>query len=163
MLREFAVFIGFELSSDDIYNSSHRIASIKKRRRSAKHLHPIGNHRLVAVGNAVTENALILRMSVDENQHLCSSGGKSANIDAARTACTYTVAHHASTGDKHARHFLHNGGKHTGSIVGCKLFATDGVDRHGQMADVCSFAAASYNHFAHLGSVLNAFVLCLGL
>ena len=157
MLREFAVFPGFELSRDDVHNATHRIAAVKQAGRTAQHLYPIGNHRLVGVGNAVAEDALVLRVSVDEHQHLSCTGTEAANIDATRTARAHAVAHHASAGQNDSRHFLHDGRQHAGPFVGQESVAADGVDRHGQMANVCGSATACDDHLIHLRRVTKGF------
>ena len=82
MLGEFAIFLGFELSRDDVHDATHRVGAVKKAGRATQHLYPIGNHRLVSIGYSVSEDALILRVSVDEHQHLSCAGTEAAHVDA---------------------------------------------------------------------------------
>ena len=58
------------LTSDDVHHAPHGIATIEHTRRAAKHLHTFGHQRLIAVGDGMAVDALILRMTVNEHQQL---------------------------------------------------------------------------------------------
>ncbi len=109
------------------------------------------------------EDALILRVSVDEDQHLSASGTKSADVYTARTACTDAVTQHAPAGDNNSWHFLHDGWKHACPLVCQESFATEGVDRHWKMTDIRGRTTSRDDHFAHLSGVLDALALCFSL
>ena len=98
-------------TGDDIDDTTHRIRAIDHGGRATQHLHPIGYHRLITVAEWVTEDALILRMSIDEHQHLTGATRDAAQVDAACRTRRCAIAHHAATGHKETRHLLHHRGQ----------------------------------------------------
>ena len=63
-----AVFKG--LAGDDVHDTTHCVASVEHRSRTAEHFHALGHQGLVRVCDRMAEDALILGMSVDEHHHL---------------------------------------------------------------------------------------------
>ena len=57
------------LSGDDVDHTSHSIGAIQSRGRSPKHLHTLGQHRLVSIGNGVAIETCILGHTVNQYQH----------------------------------------------------------------------------------------------
>ena len=80
------------LPGDDVYDSAHRVRAIEHGGRSPQHFYPFGQHGLVGVCDGVAEEAHVLRMSVDEHQHLCAAR-HAAHTDAACRPGGHAVAH----------------------------------------------------------------------
>ena len=82
--------------SHDIDHAPHCIRAIKHRSRSTQHLDTLSHQCLIAVGNRMTENSLILGMTVNEHQQLTSTTCDTAKVNATSSTCRDTIAHHGT-------------------------------------------------------------------
>ena len=57
----------------NIDDATHGIRAVEQRGRATKHLDTFGHHGLITVGDGMTIDALILRMSIDEHHHLAGT------------------------------------------------------------------------------------------
>ena len=71
------------LTGHDVHHTSHRIASVKYRCRASQHLDALSHQCLITVGNGVTVDALILWMTVNENEQLTCTARDTTQIDTA--------------------------------------------------------------------------------
>ena len=67
-VRPYPVLV--HLAGDDVDDAAHGVGAVEHGGRPAQHFDALGQHRLVGVGDGVAEEAHVLRMPVDEHQHL---------------------------------------------------------------------------------------------
>ena len=67
--HKFSLDAVFRLAGNDVDHSAHSVRAVKQRRRSAEHLHLVGHECLVCVGDWVTHQSCILRLTVDKHQY----------------------------------------------------------------------------------------------
>ena len=78
----------------DIHHAAHGIRAVEHRCRTAKHFNTLCHQRLIAVGNGMSVDALILRVPVDEHEQLACTAGNTAQVDAAGASRRNAIAHH---------------------------------------------------------------------
>ena len=139
--------VGLLLARDDIDNAAHRIGAVEHRCRSAQHLHALGEHRLVGIGYGMPEHAHVLRMPVDEHQHL-GVAPDAAHIDAAGRPVGNAVAHHAARGGEKSRHLLVEHRVERRIVAIFYRRPPDHGKRHRQMAHVGRVARAGDDYLA---------------
>ena len=134
-------------SGDDIHDTAHRVRTIKYRGRTTQHLYTFGHQRLITVGNGVTIDALILRMSVNQYQQLSSTACHTTQVDAASCTSRNTVTHHRTAGHEQSRHLLHRRRQHTRLVLLRQHLPVNHCHRHRQVSHVGGVACTCYYHF----------------
>ena len=134
------------LPGDDVDDAAHGVRAVEHRRRAAEHLHALGQHRLVRIRDGVTEESHVLRVPVDEHQHL-RAARQSADAQPSRRTGGHAVAQHAAAGDEQSRHLLRQRGQERGLVSVGQLCPSHNADGHGQVADVSRVACAGDDHF----------------
>ena len=81
-------------SVDDVQYTAHGITSIEYGGRTTKHLYALCHQRLIAVGDGMTIDTVILRMSVDKYEQLSCTTRDTTQADSASSTSRYAVAHH---------------------------------------------------------------------
>ena len=71
-------------TGDDVDDTAHGVRAVYHRGRATQYLHAICHQCLIAVAEGMAKDALILRMTIDEYQHLTSTARDAAQVD---TAC----------------------------------------------------------------------------
>src|SRR5690606_23247983 len=98
----FTLFFG-----DDVDHPSHCVGTVEHGGGSSYHLHPLGHHRLITVGEWVSHEAHVLGVPVNQHQYACSGcTTDAAYAHASSRSVCYTITHHTSLGDKESRHLL---------------------------------------------------------
>ncbi|EEB22933.1 hypothetical protein BACDOR_04581 [Phocaeicola dorei DSM 17855] len=93
-------------AGNDIHYAAHSVRPVEYGRRTAQHLHAVGQQRLVGIGYGVSEDAGILRMSVYQHHQPGIAAAQSAQRNTARRAVRDAIAHHAARSGEQARHLL---------------------------------------------------------
>ena len=145
-------------TSDDIDDAAHSIRTIKQRGRATKHLDTLSHHGLITIGDGMTIDALILRMSIDEHHHLASSRRNTAQHHTARTTCADAITHHTTTGDHQARHLLHQRGQNVDALVFIEFLFAYHADGHRQMTNIGSSTCAGHHNIVDVAIVSNAII-----
>ena len=94
----------------------------------------------------MAEETHVLRMPINEHQHL-RAARQAAHTQSARRTRGHAVAHHAAAGDEKAGHLLRQGGENGGLVTSFQLRTAHNRDGHGQVADVGGVARAGHHHF----------------
>ena len=100
------------LARHDVDHTAHGVGAVEHRGGAAQHLHPLGHHRLVRVAYGVAEDALVLRMAVDEHHHAARRAAKSAQADAPGGTVAHGVTHHGARRYEQSGHLLGKSGQH---------------------------------------------------
>jgi len=90
----------------DIYYTTHGIRTVEYRCRTTQYLHPVGQKRLVGIGNRVPENAGILWVPINKNHQAGIAAAQSAQGDTACRSVRDTVAHHAARSGEQPRNLF---------------------------------------------------------
>ena len=147
-----AVF--FHRARNNADDAAHCVAAVQNRCRAAKHLNTFGHHCLITIRNGVAENALILRMAVDEYQHVgVGAAADTADIDCARAAAANAVAHHGTACHKESGNLLHHCRQNRLMVLLNKFLLSDNRYGHRQMPDVHFVASAGNHHFLNVYGV----------
>ena len=94
------------LPRDYVNHTSHGIRAVKHGSRATEHLHPVGQQRLVRVGNRMPENTGILGMSVNQHHQLRRTAAQSPQRNSPGCSVRHPIAHHTPRSDKQPRHLL---------------------------------------------------------
>lgn len=95
----------------------------------------------------MTEDALILRMSVNEHEQLTGTTTQSAHVDAASRTCRDAVTHHSAPCHEKRRDQLADGGQQADLVLDGEFIATNDRDHGGQVTHIGRISRASHHHF----------------
>ena len=134
-------------AGDDVDHPAHGVRAVEHRRWAAHHLDPLGEHRLVGVGDRMAEQPHVLRMPVDQHEHLGRRpSADAAQADASGRAVRDAVAHHAASRDEQPRNLLREQRKYRRLLPADDLVAPHDRHRHRQVADVRGVARPRHHH-----------------
>ena len=134
-------------AGDDVDHPAHGVRAVEHRRRSAHHLDPLGEHRLVGVGDRMAEQPHVLRMPVDQHEHLGRRpSADAAQADASGRAVRDAVTHHAASRDEQPRNLFREQRKHRCLLPADDFVAVHDRHRHRQVADVRGVARPRHHH-----------------
>ena len=118
------------LARHDVYHASHGVGTIEHRCRTAQYFHLVGHQRLIHIGNGMTEDTHVLRMSVYQHHELSAAAADATEIDATRCTARHSITHHATTSDEEAGHLFRKGREDRGAIRLGELCTIDSRNRH---------------------------------
>ena len=95
----------------------------------------------------------VLWVTVDEYQQLARSACDAAKVDTAGSTAADTIAHHAATGDKQARHLLHHRRQQGCLVLQSQCVTVYHAHREWQVANISSGACACHHHLAKTKAV----------
>ena len=131
----------------DVQHTAHRVRPIEHRGRASQHLYAVGHQRLVTVADGMPIDSVILRMAVNQHQHLPRATRQATQVDTTRRTRRYAVAHHRARGHHQPRHLLHHRGQYARLLLFRQRLPHDDVHRIGQMAHVNGVARSRHHHF----------------
>ena len=120
----YALLIG--LTGDDIDDTAHSVGTIEEGCGSAHDFYVVGYHGLVGVGDGVSEDTLILGVSVDKYHDLSCSGIDASDADASSRSSADSIAHESALCDEEVGDLLREGGQEADALELVELFAVDG-------------------------------------
>ena len=137
-------------AGDDVDYAAHGVRSVEHRCRAAQHLHAVGHQRLVGVGDGVSHQTHVLRMTVDEDHQPARTAAQTTHGDGSCCTFRHAVAHDPARGDEQARGLLRDDGQQRGLQTLLDLGPVDDRDRHGQQPDVEGVPGSGNHHFVDL-------------
>ena len=95
----------------------------------------------------------VLWVTVDEHQQLARAASDAAKVDTAGSTAADTIAHHAATGDKQARHLLHHRRQQGGLVLQGQCVTVYHAHREWQVAHISGIASARHHHFTKIKAI----------